>query len=239
VRRLVTVLTMLPLATALAAGAGDNVKWTRSAPLPCVALDVDAVARDEECAAVLARYTLGWESARRSAAIGHVGALFYGWEVHCARLRSEAAGKGIPAFVVQAKAEKARKLFAKALIFFVAVAARDEADANLADPSRWEVYLLVDGGRQRPTYLGEPDAAFRDIIVRPISLHDAHGTPGGAPSKPRPPPGEFDADENGAYRKIYKVAFDNPWGDAPRGSVKLVVAGEKARRGFEWRFKEE
>ncbi len=230
---------MLPLATAAAAGAGDNVKWTRSAQLPCVALDVDAVAGNDDCAAVLARYTVSWKSSRRNAAIGHVVALFYGWEVYCARLRKDAAEKDISAFVVQAKAEEARKLFAKALVFFVAVAARDEADANLADPSRWEIYLLVDGARQMPTYLGEPDAAFRDIIVRPISLHDAHGTPGGAPAKPRPPPGEFDADENGAYRRIYKVAFDNPWGDAPRGSVKLVVAGEKARRGFEWRFKED
>ncbi len=238
-RRFVTVITTLPLATAAAAGAGDDVRWEQSAPLPCVALDVDAVANKEECAAVLARYTLSWKSSRRNAAIGHVGALFYGWEVHCARLRSEAAEKGVPAFVVRAKAEEARKLFERALVFFVAVAARDEADANLADPSRWEIYLLVNGAKQNPAFLGEPDAAFRDIVVRPISRHDAHGTPGGARSKTRPPPADLDAAENGAYRAIYKVAFDNPWGDAPRGSVKLVVACEKARRGFEWRFAEE
>jgi hypothetical protein len=238
VRRLVTVLTALLLATALAAGAGDNVKWVRSALLPCFSVDADVAASDDDFAAVLARYTLGWKSSRRNAAIGHVAALFYGWEVYCARLRREAAEKGAPAYVVQAKAEEERKLFARALVFFVAVAARDEADANLADPSRWEIYLLWDGARQNPNFLGEPEAALRDIIVRPISTHDAHGTPGGARAKTRPPPADLDAGENGAYRKIYKVAFDNPWGEAPRGSVKLVVACEKARRGFEWRFKE-
>ncbi len=238
-RRLLTLLTALPLATAAAAGAGDNVKWTRSAPLPCVALDADVAASDDECAAVLARYTLSWESARRGAAIGHVGALFYGWKVHCARLRRDAARKQVPAFVLQAKVEEARKLFERALVFFVAVAARDEADANLADPSRWEIYLIFDGAKQRPTYLGEPDAAFRDITVEPISLHGAPGTPGERGYKRPPPPGNVEPGENAACRKIYKVAFDNPWGDAPRGSVKLVIAGEKCQRGFEWRFEEE
>lgn len=237
-RRPVTVLTALLLATAAAAGAGDNIKWVRSALIPCFPLDADVRASEDEFAAVLARYTLSWESARSNAAIGHVAALLYGWEVHCARLRSEAAEKQIPAFVVQAKAEEARTLFENVLVFFVAVAARDEADANLADPSRWEIYLLCNGTPQNPAFIGEPDAAFRDITVRPISLQTAPRTPGGAASKTHPPPGNVETDENAAYRAIYKVAFDNPWGDAPRGSVKLVVAGEKARRGFEWRFRE-
>jgi hypothetical protein len=125
------------------------------------------------------------------------------------------------------------------LFFFVTVAARDEADANLADPSRWEVYLLFDGVKQNPTFLGEPDAAFRNITVRPISLRTAPGTLGDGANKRPPPPGNVETNGNAAYRKIYKVAFDNPWEDAPRGSVKLVITGEKFRRGFEWRFVEE
>jgi hypothetical protein len=239
VRRSITLIAILPLATAAAAGAGDNVKWVRSALLPCFSVDADVAASDDDFAAAFERYALSWDSARRGAAVGHVGALFYGWEVHCARLRRNAARKQMPAFALRAKAEEARPLFEKLLFFFVAVAARDEADANLADPSRWEVYLIFDGAKQRPTYLGEPDASFRDITVMPISLHAAPGTPGERAHKRPPPPGNLEADENGACRKIYKVAFDNPWGGAPGGSVKLVIAGEKARRGFEWRFEEE
>ena len=238
-RRSIKVLTILLLATAAAAGAGDNVKWERSALMPCFTLDVDVAASDDELTAVLERYTLSWDSARRNAPVGHVGALFYGWEVHCARLRKDAAREQIPAVVLEDKAEKARALFENVLVFFVAVGVRDEAAANLADPSRWEVYLLRGGVKQNPTYLGEPDAAFRDITVRPISLGTAGGTFGDAANKKPLRADTRDADEIAAYRKIYKVAFDNPWGDAPRGSVKLIIAGEKFRRGFEWRFKEE
>jgi hypothetical protein len=238
-RRSVTLLIALLLATAAAAGAGDNVKWERSALIPCFTLDADVASSDDESAAVLQRYTLSWDSARRNAAVGHVGALFYGWEVHCARLRREAAQKQIPDFVLQAKAEEARALFERLLFFFVTVAVRDEADANLADPSRWEIYLLRDGVKQNPTFLGEPDAAFRDITVRPISVRTAPGTLGDPVNKTPPPAGTRETDETAAYRKIYKVAFDNPWEDAPRGSMKLVITGEKFRRGFEWRFVEE
>ena len=237
-RGLFKLLSVLLLATAAAAGAGDDVK-ERSASIPCLALDADVAASDDEFAAVLKRYVLRWDSLRRNAPIGHVGAVFYGWEVHCARLRRDAAAKQIPAFALRTKAEEARKVFGRLLIFFVAVAARYEPDANLADPSRWEVYLLYNGERRNPNFLGEPDAAFRDIKVVPISLQTAPGTLDGAAGKTRPPAGNLETFGNPIYRKIYKVAFDNPWGAAPRGSVKLVVAGEKCRRGFEWRFKEE
>ncbi len=238
-RRLGTLLTALLLATAAAAGAGDNIKWERSGLIPCFTLDVDVTSSDDEFAAVLERYTLSWDSARRNAAVGHFGALFYGWEVHCARLRRDAARKQIPAFVLKAKAEEARTQFESLLIFFVAVAARDEADANLADPSRWEISLLWNGAKQNPAFLGELDAAFRDITVTPISLVTAPGTFGDAESKNPPPADYLELEGAAAHRKIYKAAFDNPWKGAPRGSLKLVITGERFRRGFEWRFKEE
>ena len=238
-RRCVRLLITPLLAAAAAAGAGDDIKWERSAPIPCFALDADVSASDDEFASVLERYVLSWDSARRNAAVGHVGAVFYGWEVHCARLRRDAAAKQIPAFALRTKAEKAREVFGRLLIFFVAVAARYKPDANLTDPSRWEVYLVCDGERLNPTFLGEPDAALRDIEVVPISVRTAPGTLDGAAGQYRPPAGNLETPGNSIYRKIYKVAFDNPWGAAPRGSVELVIASEKARRGFEWRFKEE
>ena len=238
-RRLIRVLTVIPLATAAAAGAGDDIKWERSAPIPCFALDASVASSDEEFAAVLERYTISWDAARRNVAVGHVGSLFYGWEVHCARLRKNATQNQLPALTLKKQAEKARALFEKVLVFFVAVGARDEADANLCDPSRWEIYLLRDGEKQRPRFLGEPDAAFRDIIVRPISF-SISGRDFGDAARKKPPPAEYvESDESTAYRKIYKIAFDNPWEGAPQGNVKLVVAGEKVRRGFEWRFKKE
>ncbi len=41
--------------------------------------------------------------------------------------------------------------------------------------------------------------------------------------------------------RTFKIVFDNPYAEAERSpsSLKLVVAGEKATRGFEWRFKQD
>jgi hypothetical protein len=41
------------------------------------------------------------------------------------------------------------------------------------------------------------------------------------------------------HRKTYKVAFVNTSGEPPGENLRLVITGDKARRGFEWRFKEE
>lgn len=236
---LITVLMLLLLAAAGAAGTVENVEWERSAPIPYFSLDADVAGRDDEFAAVLERYLLCWDSVRGNAAVGHISAVFYGWEVHSARLRRDAAAKETPAGVLRNKAEEARKVFGELLIFFVAITARYEPDTNLTDPTRWSVYLLYNGSRRTPTFLGEPDAAFRDIKVVPISLQTAPGTVGGTVPKGRLPHGNPETPENPTYRRIFKVAFDNPWEGTPRGSVKLVVAGEKACRGFEWRFEEE
>lgn len=239
VRSSVAVLAIYLIAAAAAAGAGDDIGWERSALIPCFALDTEVTASDHEFAAVLERYALSWDSARRNAAVGHIGAVFYGWEVHCARLRRDAAANGIPAAELRNKSERARGLFGELLIFFIAVAARYAPDTNLNDPTRWSVYLLYNGEFRNPSFLGEPDAAFRDIKVVPISLRTVPGTLGGTAPKTRVPHGYPETSENPPYRKVLKVAFDNPWEGTPRGSVKLVVAGKKACRGFEWRFEEE
>ncbi len=231
-RRLGTLVIALLLATAAAAGAGDNIKWERSPKLKHFPLSGDPGSVPCGIEETVSRYLITWAPAWRQE-LDHIEVLFYSWELHCSRLKSGLASRKMEASAVKIKTEQARNVFKNLLIFYVTVSAKSEEYADLADESLWNVYLERDGQKQEPIFFKINEDSSLDLTL--LRIHETR---------------HFNLADFGEwtlidkvetekfYRKTYRIAFENPYGDSPRDNVRLVIACDKARRGFEWRFKE-
>ncbi|UCH78868.1 MAG: hypothetical protein JSU81_02660 [Candidatus Coatesbacteria bacterium] len=226
---------------AAAAGAGEGVSWKRSDEIPFVPLTEDASAASAEYDDVCENYSVSWMSVLPGSEIDFIEATFYGWGLHCSRLKKAVADGKVKESELPAEAEKAKSVFRNFLIFYVTISARERADADLADPDRWTVYLEREGTQLAPAVIDVDKNAPRKVMVR--ELHDAV-IPEKYAGKTKFTAEELrdirvlDSQDIVWCRKTFKIAFVNPYREPPRENLRLVITGEKAQHGFEWRFKE-
>jgi hypothetical protein len=219
VRRLVTVITILPLATAAAAGAGDDIKWESASEIPYVDLAGDGStappAYDEE----VERYSAAWLPAVGTPEIDFIEATYYGWRLHCSRLKAAVADGKLSESAFFYEVERSKDVFRNFVIFYVTISALAQPDTNLANPRRWTIYLERGEEKFAPASIKiDQNAPTHIFIIK------KYGKRVGVKNW---------------YRKTYKIAFANRGGGPPSENLRLVITGEKARRGFEWRFKED
>jgi hypothetical protein len=119
-------------------------------------------------------------------------------------------------------AEKAREEYEGKFQFLVVVAARRIEWARISNKDFWEVYLEVDGEKIAPAKM-EPFDEGRKTSARIFTDLSGHH------------PGAIYAYAN----RTYMLIFDTPKPGLRPKNLKLVLLCEKARRGFEWLFKED
>jgi len=220
-RRSVTLLTALLLATAAAAGAGDNIKWKRSKKLKTVppTFDVSEFGSDVE---LMGRaYMLDWAPyADRN--IDFVHATYYGWEVYAVTMNNDVRKRALTKEGLPAKAEAARRDFEDYVLFLVKIRIKNEEFYETTGDQYWKFYSPTSNGDVEPARID--CNSYKKSITAAIVF--------GAPAVSAPGP------DYRWYRE-YKVYFDKAaLGEEPE-TRKLVVTGGEINRGFEWRFKEE
>ncbi len=217
-RRSGTLLITLLLATAAAAGAGDNIKWKRSEALPFF-LPSDELPIESDLDTILDRYTLkaggGWFQDIRE-----IEATFVPWEFTYYGLRAQRDKGELTNDEFEEVLEEVAAGVNQILCFQVIIRGEENMEARLQYKKYWEIYLVVGGDRIEPQ------------IIRPIGMkHDTevfrYLDAGGK------------TEETALKEKAYAVYFENPYRGAPSESLKLAILGKKFRRGFEWRFVEE
>jgi hypothetical protein len=239
--RKVGVFITAVMLVAASAGAEEGVTWKRSGEIPFVPLTEDASAASAEYDDVCEKYTVSWMAVLPGSEINFIEATFYGWGLHCSRLKKAVADGKVKESELPAETEKAKSVFRNFLIFYVTISARERADTDLADPDRWTVYLEREGRQLEPALINVDKNAPRTVVVR--ELHDAV-IPKKYAGKTKFTAAELhdirvlESEDIVWRRKTFKIAFVNPYRDPPRENLRLVITGEKARRGFEWRFKE-
>jgi hypothetical protein len=239
-RSIAGLLAVIVLAAA--AGAGDDVKWDNSDEIPYAGLDSDgsaaSVAYDEE----VARYSVGWLPAAGKTEIDFIEATYYGWGLHCSRLKAAVADGKCSESAFFYEIERSKDIFRNFIIFYVTISARAQPDTNLANPRRWTIYLERGEEPLEPVLMTEDKNAPRGAIVR--YLKEAWIPPAMA-AKNKFTKEDLEYIYSRCFedivwhRKTYKVAFVNTSGEPPRENLRLVITGDKAQRGFEWRFEEE
>ena len=217
-RRLVSVLTILLLATAAAAGAGDDIKWKRSKDLTFVVPGGEATTSCE-FNELARKYTLSWENYRADEVYA-VEATYIGWDVVYTVLSISLAGGIIDEDEFNNELENERERFRNNIIFTVSVLADSDKHARLSNRLYWEVYL-ADGGKKIPAAEIEfSESAFEEALLRAL----------------------YEAGLGGLIirsKKKYVVTFAKPYAGSVPTSLKLVVLCDDCRRGFEWRFKQD
>ncbi len=224
-RRLLTLLIALLLATAAAAGTGDKIKWSKSKKIEYVSPDEDPSCLSDDCHKVGLRYTVSWQPYTEPY-IYSVDVTYYSWELFAAGINvrrnlGQCVGED---YEKEVKTE--RNLHRKYLNFDVVMVIKSQSFYDESGEGYWKFCLLCAGEEREPInvrYFAYPPDSwyFGGYIIQFVPPRWLH------------------------YTHAFKVIFENPdWNEAekraehPR-SIKLVVSGEEAARGFEWRFKED
>ena len=241
-RRSVSVVIALLLATAAAAGAGDNIKWERSAEIAYIELARDGPAAGGDYDEEVKEYSIAWLPVVGKPEIDFIEATYYGWGLHCSRLKGGVADGKFSDWAFLYEVEKSKVDFRNFIFFYVTISARTQSDANLSNDTVWEIYLEWGDEKLSPVLIkADEDAAPTALVPYVI---DAAIPPAKAVKR------KFTAEvlkhvrageycEPVRYLETYKIAFVNFYGEPPRGNLRLVIKAYKARCGFEWRFVEE
>ena len=220
-RSLVSVLTILLLATAAAAGAGDKVKWKRSKEIDFVKAEdrIEIAAADFE--KLTEDYTLTWKASRGSK-LGFIEARFFGWDLYCANMKSLVEKGQLERSALEPEVEKSRALFREKLLFYVTVGATQEKFARLSNRNFWDIYLVVDDEKASPLKL-EP---VENPVIGTVQLDSSGGDP-------------LNIFAQVFVHRSYVIEFENPYTESRPPNIQLVFSCEECTRGFEWRFEEE
>ena|GEM_PF-3247643 len=224
-RRLGTLLTALLLATAAAAGAGDNIKWERSKKLEYVSPEEDPAGLSDDRYKVGLRYTVSWHPYTHNQ-IYSVDVTYYSWELFAAGINVRRNLGQCTGAAYEKKVATERTLHCKYLTFDVVIVVRHRSFYYESGEGYWRFYLLHEGEELEPINVQysacPPDSwYFHPYFIQFIPADCLH------------------------YTHAFKAVFENPcWNRAEKKAkappyIKVVVAGEEATRGFEWRFKQD
>ena len=215
-RRSISVITILLLATAAAAGAG--IKWTRAKDLEYHSPETDPNSYVSSKDEYNDMYMIIWKNSNWGADIGGMAALYVDWSVFRVNHRSLTGKRQWKKVDVEAWRGK----FERNYYFMVVISASDKPESRLSNRLAWTVYLEADGNRLEPEAI-TPVAGAESESSQTMTYI-------GAPSLSN----KFLYFNNGYFVKFVKMEAE-----AKPRNLKLVITGDKATRGFEWRFVEE
>ena len=224
-RRLGTLVIALLLATAAAAGAGDKIKWSKSKKLEYVSADEAPASLSDDQYKVGLRYTVSWQP-YTNPYIYSFDVTYYSWELFAAGINVRRNLGRCVGEEYDKEVKTECNLHRKYLTFDVVMVVKHQSFYDESGEGYWKFCLLCEGEEREPInvrYFAYPPDSwyFCGYIIQFIPSRWLH------------------------YTHAFKAVFENPnWNEAekraePPRSIKLVVSGEEATRGFEWRFKEE
>jgi hypothetical protein len=220
-RKLGALSIALLLATAAAAGAGNDVKWKRSKKLKTVPSSraLDEFGSDVE--RMESKYMLDW-TPYRNPDIDFILATYYGWEVYAVTMNNEVRKRALTKEELPARAEAARREFEDYVLFLIKIRIKNGEFYETTGEEYWTFYSPTSNGDLEPARVD--CNSYKKSITTAIGF----GSPGILPPGP----------DYRWYRE-YKIYFDKAaLGKEPQ-TRKLVLKGGDIKRGFEWRFKEE
>ncbi|MEE8640584.1 MAG: hypothetical protein V3T41_09270 [bacterium] len=218
-RRSGTLLIALLLATAAAAGAGDNIKWKRAKNLTYVTPGNEtpsALADPEE---MFEQYTLSWSNPHGKD-IYEIVATYVAWDFIYTHLSESFAAGHMDLEEFTAGLEKGRENFENKINLLVTVLADEERHARLSNRHYWNVSLQSGVEKFQPSKIELRESSFEEGLVK-----SPNETGSGTPIR--------------LSMKTYVVTFDHPYKIHVPASIKLILLCDDCRRGFEWRFVEE
>ncbi|MEE9458108.1 MAG: hypothetical protein V3W11_13265 [bacterium] len=221
-RRLVTVLTALLLATAAAAGAGDDIKWKRSKKLDFVPINSNTEGISDNYEKTTSKYSLKWTPFGHHK-IGFIQVVLHNWEVYVSDLKAQAKAGKIDANTLPAAVAKGIDVYPRYFTFYVSINTFAPLYSFLVEGGPWTIYLVdpVSGKPVAPVSIepiGEP-------LIGVFEVGSVYGGKGMLISA--------------ATQTTYKVIFAYANASSYCASLKLVLTCDLCRRGFEWRFVEE
>jgi hypothetical protein len=215
-RRSIKVLTILLLATAAAAGAGDDIKWKRSKGLEFHSTEMDPFSFRHEKRELLEKCTMTWKPSSWSPDFAQISAVYFDWGLFHSNFRCITRKKRW----TEVDLNSWRENFRQKYYFLVAISARSKPESRLSNRTVWEVVFEIDGQELAPGNI-EPVEGGTSESTRRIEYRDA-------PSLSY----EFHYSTN-----VYLVDVENPAPNKAPKNIKLILLGPECR-GFEWRFKE-
>lgn len=229
-RTLGALFLALLLATAAAAGAGYSIKWSKSKKIAYVSPDEDPARFDGNLSDYFERYTITWGPYTNNE-IDFMTATYQAWPYFASFISRRLRMGEISSEVYEQAVRKERGLHKKYLTFTVTMKIKYEGFWEIATVEYWRFYIPTGNGEVEPIAVKRVELIGGDAITGISEIADYS-------------PVQHKLYLYGGPRtteRTFKVVFDNPYADGERfpSSLKLVVASEKATRGFEWRFKEE
>jgi hypothetical protein len=219
-RRSIKVLTILLLATAAAAGAGDDINWVRKSRLDYFGLDGSIEDLKGTYEEIIVKHQVSYRPGNEPKSnISYITAVYVSWEFFCAYVKYWADRTGQSDVTVENGLVDSRRLFEKRINFIAGISTSDEKYWDLTDTGLWRTRLIIG-----------------DSLLDPVefkSFEDDH---------PLRFKGFFydQGDTANGYRtEAFYIGFDNPFRRIPNERLKLLIEGNPGRYGFEWRFVEE
>jgi hypothetical protein len=229
-RRSITLLTALLLATALAAGAGDN-KWSKSGELeyfPLTNTFRDVKIKEDKAQD---KYTVSWYPLTRMNPVEFIDVTYISWELYCAALKT----RTLEGKILETKADiinaEARESFLDLALFTVAVSVNDSSLDDLLLPENWTAVAEVEGEFVETTVSGR----YSVIPMATLYIFAMRNTTTISESI-----GEYwFIREPIPQVTTFFVSFKPPENWEPCKGMKLILSSKDVARGFEWRFKED
>jgi hypothetical protein len=220
VRRLIALFIALLLATAAAAGAGDDIKWCKSKKITYYSPATNPSQFGKNTTHIAKKYRLTW-SPYFNNNLDHIAVRWSGWEWFATKLNSALEHGNLPLKEYEKGIAEGRGKREKYLIFEVTVAAKTEEFYKLATEDYWEFRIITGEGELKPIGVEGKGALRGKTFASEI------GSVGAS---------TYITDK--LYCNDFTVYFENPYKDTTPETLKFVISGEEIKRGFEWRFKE-
>jgi hypothetical protein len=216
------LFVILAAISTTAAGAGDDIKWTKSKELKFVPINSDTDSISDNFEKTSSRYSLNWKPFGQHK-IEFIQAVLYNWEVYVSDLKTQGKAGKINADVMPSEIAKGAQVYSQYFTFFVSVNAYAPAYVYLEKGGPWTIYLVDPStGEPVPPVSIEPVGEFLAGV-----FEDGYAY-GGA--------GVY---ISGAVQQTFELVFPCADASSYHNSVKLVLTSDLCRRGFEWRFEDE
>jgi hypothetical protein len=224
------VITILPLATAAAAGAGDKIKWSKSKKIEYISPDEDPAQFDKLYTDYFERYTITWGPYTNNE-IDFMTATYQAWPYFASYANKRLRMGQVSTQTYEEGVRKEREFQKKHLTFTVTMKIKYDSFWETATADYWRFYIPVESGDVEPkdvnrVELLNPDAITGVSVIEDYSPIQHKLCLYGGPR---------------VNERTFKIVFENPYADAEHfpSTLKLIVASDKVTRGFEWRFKED
>ncbi len=228
-RKVATLLAVFLLATAAAAGAGDNVNWSKSKKIEYVSPDEDPAQFDKLFSDYFERYTITWGPYTNNE-IDFITATYQAWPYFASYANQRLRMGQVSTQTYEEGVRKEREFQKKHLTFTVTMNIKYEGFWETATADYWRFYVPTESGDVEPkdikrVELINPDAITGVSVIGDYSPIQHKLCFYGGPR---------------VNERTFKIVFDNPYAEAESfpSTLKLVVASDKVAHGFEWEFKE-